>query len=131
MQRHVIHTPSAPAAIGPYSQAIRVGDVVYSSGQIGIDPQSGAFVSEDVGAQARQALANLAQVLAAAGASLRDVVKTTVFLADMGDYAEVNAIYAEHFQAPYPARSAVQAAALPKGARVEIEVIACVGLTDQ
>ena len=124
MDRHIIHTDNAPKAIGPYSQAIRVGDTIYTSGQIGIVPESGAFVGADVAAQTRQALANLKAVLAAAGAQLSDVVKTTVFLADMADYAVVNAIYAEHFTDPCPARSAVQAAALPKGARMEIEAIA-------
>jgi 2-iminobutanoate/2-iminopropanoate deaminase len=124
MDRHVIHTEHAPAAIGPYSQAIRVGNVVYTSGQIGIVPDSGAFVGDGVDAQARQALTNLKHVLEAAGASLSDVVKTTVFLADMSDYTVVNSIYAEFFPNPSPARSAVQAAALPKGARVEVEAIA-------
>lgn len=119
-----VETDGAPAALGPYSQAIVAGDVVYTAGQIGLDPGSGELVAPDAPAQAERALANLAAVLEAAGLGMGDVVKTTVFLADMGDYAAVNEVYARHFDEPYPARSAVQVAELPKGARVEIEAVA-------
>lgn len=119
-----VETDGAPAALGPYSQAIVAGDVVYTAGQIGLDPATGEFAAPDAPGQAERALANLAAVLEAAGLGMEDVVKTTVFLADMGDYAEVNEVYARHFEAPYPARSAVEAAELPKGARVEIEAVA-------
>ena len=123
MSKQVVHTHAAPAAIGPYSQAIRAGDFVYTAGQIGIDPATGQMV-EGIEAQTRQALRNLQAVLEAAGASLEQVVKTTVFLHDMGDFGAMNAVYAEFFAAEPPARSAVQAAALPKGALVEIEAVA-------
>ncbi len=123
MSKQVVHTHAAPAAIGPYSQAIRAGDFVYTAGQIGIDPATGQLV-EGIEAQTRQALRNLQAVLEAAGASLEQVVKTTVFLHDMGDFGAMNAVYAEFFAAEPPARSAVQAAALPKGALVEIEAVA-------
>lgn len=114
----------APAALGPYSAAVRVGDMLYCSGQTGISPVDGELVGSDVASQARQVLANLSAVLEAAGLSMDAVVKTTVFLTDMNDFAQMNAIYAEHFSAPYPARSTVQVAALPKGGCVEIEAIA-------
>lgn len=122
--RHVVHTTGAPAAIGPYSQAIRSGDLVFSAGQIGLDPATGELVPGGVAAEARRALANLAAVLEAAGAGLAAVVKTTVFLVDMADFAAVNAVYAEHFATEPPARSTVAVAALPRGARVEIEAVA-------
>lgn len=118
-----IHTADAPAAIGPYSQAVRAGDFLFTSGQIGLDPVSGAL-AEGVEAQTRQALANLAAILAAAGASFAAVVKTTIFLADMADFQTVNAIYAAAFAAAPPARSTVQVAGLPRAARVEIEMVA-------
>ena len=118
-----IESKAAPAAIGPYSQAVRAGDTIYISGMLGADPVSGAL-AEGVEAQAEQALRNLEAVLNAAGATTVAVVKTTVFLTDMGDFAAVNAIYARHFPAPYPARSCVQVAALPKGAAFELEAIA-------
>lgn len=118
-----IHTADAPAAIGPYSQAVRAGDFLFTSGQIGLDPVSGAL-AEGVEAQTRQALANLAAILAAAGASFAAVVKTTIFLADMADFQTVNAIYAAAFTAAPPARSTVQVAGLPRAARVEIEMVA-------
>lgn len=124
MKREVIASEGAPAAIGPYSQAIKAGMFVFTSGSLGMDPESGGLVSGGVQAQTRQALTNLAAVLEQAGTSLGKVVKTTVFLADMGDYAAVNSVYAEFFPQSQPARSAVQVAALPKGAEVEIEVIA-------
>jgi 2-iminobutanoate/2-iminopropanoate deaminase len=121
---NVIATEHAPAAIGPYSQAISAGGFVFCSGQLGLDPVTGQMAAPDAAAQARQALANLSAVLIAAGSSLRDVVKTTVFLADMGDFAAVNAIYEAAFGGHKPARACVQAARLPKDARVEIECVA-------
>ena len=122
-KRKVISTSQAPAAIGPYSQAIRSGNLLFASGQLGLDPASGVLV-EGIEAQTRQALTNLQAVLAAAGASVANVVKTTIFLADMADFATVNALYGEVFRHEPPARSTVQVAALPKGGLVEIEVIA-------
>ena len=121
-----IATTDAPAAIGPYSQAVRSGDLLFTSGQVGFDPASGVLVSGGVEAEARQVLANLAAVLAAAGLEMADVVKTTVFLADMNDFGAVNAIYAEAFAGAsvMPARSTVQVARLPRDARVEIEAVA-------
>ncbi len=121
--RQIINTPAAPAAIGPYSQAVRAGDYVFTSGQIGLDPATGQLV-EGVEAQTRQVLANLAAVLAAAGASFDDVIKTTIFLADMRDFNVVNVTYASAFKADPPARSTVQVAALPRRALVEIEMVA-------
>ncbi len=125
-RKEVVIAPEAPAAIGPYSVAIRAGQFVYTAGQIGIDPATGKIVSGGVEAETRQALTNLKHVLEAAGSGLGSVVKTTVFLRDMEDFARMNAVYAEFFTEAYPARSAVQAAALPKGAAVEIEAVALV-----
>lgn len=122
--KKVISTSEAPAAIGPYSQAIQVGNLVFASGQIPIDPATGSFVEGGVKEQARQSLTNVKAILEEAGLTLDNVVKTTVFLADMNDFADVNAVYAEFFAEPYPARSAVAVKTLPKGALVEIEVIA-------
>ena len=122
--KKVISTSKAPAAIGPYSQAIQVGNLVFASGQIPIDPATGSFVEGGVKEQARQSLINVKAILDEAGLTLDNVVKTTVFLADMNDFADVNAVYAEFFAEPYPARSAVAVKTLPKGALVEIEVIA-------
>lgn len=119
-----VHTSQAPAAIGPYSQALIAGGFVHTSGQIALDPASGTLVGADAAAQAVQVLANLRAVLEAAGCGLKDVVKTTVYLADMNDFAAVNAVYAEAFGAHKPARSTVQAARLPKDARVEIDCVA-------
>ena len=119
-----ISTKKAPAAIGPYSQAIRVGNLVYTSGQIPIDPATGAFVEGGIKEQTRQSLTNVRAILAEAGLAMSDVVKTTVFMADINDFAEMNAVYAEFFSEPYPARSAVAVKTLPKGALVEIEVVA-------
>ncbi|MBL8627310.1 MAG: reactive intermediate/imine deaminase [Myxococcales bacterium] len=127
MQRSVIATPAAPAAIGPYSQAIRAGNLVFTSGQIPLDPATGQMVTGDLAAETRRVLDNLAAVLAAAGVGFADVVKTTIFLTDMGDFAAVNALYAERFSGAPPARSTVQVARLPKDARVEIEMIAIGG----
>lgn len=126
MSKEVISTANAPAAIGPYSQAIRAGDYVFTAGQIGLDPATGTMATGVV-AQAEQVFKNLEAVLAAAGCTLADVVKTTVFVADMNDYATVNGVYDSHFAAPYPARSAVEAARLPKDALVEIELVAYKG----
>ena len=121
--KNIIHTSKAPAAIGPYSQGNRAGDTVYLSGQLGIDPATGKL-PEGVEAQAKQSLANVEALLTAAGATFADVVKTTVYLADIADFAAVNEIYASKFEAPFPARSAFQVAALPAGGLVEIEVVA-------
>ncbi|HEU4919973.1 MAG TPA: RidA family protein [Candidatus Limnocylindrales bacterium] len=123
MTRQSISTGGAPAAIGPYSQAVRSGDMVFCSGQLGMDPATGELV-EGIEAQADRALRNLRSVLDAAGLGFDDVVKTTIFLADMNDFATVNAIYARFMPDPPPARSTVQVAALPKGGLVEIEAIA-------
>ena len=122
--KKVISTSKAPAAIGPYSQAIQVGNLVFASGQIPIDPAMGNFVAGGVREQARQSLTNVKAILDEAGLTLDNVVKTTVVLADMNDFADVNAVYAEFFAEPYPARSAVAVKTLPKGALLEIEVIA-------
>lgn len=119
-----ITAAGAPAAIGPYSQAIEVNGFVYASGQLPIDPATGSFPEGGVQAQTRQSLKNVKAILEEAGLSLSNVVKTTVYLADMGDFAAMNEIYAEYFSQPYPARSAVAVKALPKGALVEVEVIA-------
>jgi 2-iminobutanoate/2-iminopropanoate deaminase len=119
-----IATPNAPAAIGPYSQAIKLGDILYTSGQIPIDPATGILVGSDITAQTTQVLKNLNAVLAAAGMTFANVVKTTVFLKDMADFAAMNAVYSQHFSGVFPARSTVQVAALPKDALVEIECIA-------
>ena len=120
----VISTKKAPAAIGPYSQAIQVGNLVYTSGQIPIDPSTGAFVEGGIKEQTRQSLTNIKAILEETGLSMSDVVKTTVFMADMNDFADMNAVYAEFFSEPFPARSAVAVKTLPKGALVEIEVVA-------
>lgn len=120
----VVSTPAAPAAIGPYAQAVTSGGFVFCSGQIAIDPATGAVVEGDVVAQTRQVLLNLSAVLVAAGSDLSRVVKTTVFLADMNEFAAMNLVYAQYFSAPYPARSTVQVARLPRDCKVEIEVVA-------
>ena len=122
--KQVIHTDSATAAIGPYSQAIQIGDLLFVSGQVPIDPSTGAIVEGDIKAQAQQSLNNLKAILNAAGTNMGAVVKTTVFLADMNDFAAMNEVYAQFFQEPFPARSAVQVGRLPKDAKVEIEAIA-------
>jgi 2-iminobutanoate/2-iminopropanoate deaminase len=124
MPRTAISTTQAPAAIGPYSQAIRADGYLFCSGQLGLDPATGDFVAGDVGAQAEQALRNLGAVLEAAGLTFGDVVKTTIFLADMADFAAVNGVYGRFVTDPPPARSTVAVAALPKGGRVEIEATA-------
>jgi 2-iminobutanoate/2-iminopropanoate deaminase len=124
--RTVVSTSEAPNAIGPYSQGIKVsgGEMVFCSGQVGLDPATGELVSGGVEAEAERAMKNLAAVLAAAGASFKDVVRTTIFLADMADFSKVNAVYAKFFEKDPPARATVQVAALPKMARVEIDAIA-------
>ncbi|HEX8730904.1 MAG TPA: RidA family protein [Ktedonobacterales bacterium] len=123
-QRTRIATSDAPAAIGPYSQAIASGDFIFCSGQVALDPASGELGPDDVQAQTRRALENLSAVLSAGGATLGDVVKTTVFLVRMDDFAAMNEVYGEYFASEPPARSTIAVAALPKGARVEIEAIA-------
>lgn len=137
MSKEIIATDQAPAAVGPYSQAVKVGNMVFSSGQIALDPATGKMVSAGmdiaadrdaaISAEAHQVLKNLSAVLEAAGSSLDNVIKTTVFLADINDYKLVNGIYAEYFTAAPPARSAVQVANLPLGAQVEIEAIGLIG----
>lgn len=122
--RQAVSTSSAPAAIGPYSQAVRAGSLLFVSGQIPIDPSTGTLVSGDIAAQTHRVFQNIAEILKAAGASLDHVVRTTVYLADMNDFAAMNEVYAKYFSSPAPARSTVQAARLPKDARVEIDVIA-------
>jgi 2-iminobutanoate/2-iminopropanoate deaminase len=122
--KKAVATHAAPSAIGPYSQAIVQGDLIFCSGQIGLDPASGQIVAGGIEAETRRVLENLREVLIAAGLTLAHVVKTTVFVVDLADFATVNRIYGEHFEAPYPARSTVQVAALPRDARVEIEAIA-------
>ena len=124
--KEIISTENAPGAIGPYSQAVKAGDMVFCSGQIPIDPSTGEFVSNDVAEQTRQVLKNLSAVLEAAGTDLNNVVKTTVFLADMNDFTAMNEIYAEFFSDNKPARATVQAARLPRDARVEIDCIAVI-----
>jgi len=124
--KETISTENAPGAIGPYSQAVKTGNLIFCSGQIPLDPQTGEFVSEEVAEQTRQVLKNLSAVLEAAETSLNNVVKTTVFLADMNDFAAMNEVYAEFFSENKPARATVQAARLPRDARVEIECIAVI-----
>ncbi len=123
-----VNTPEAPAAIGPYNQAIRYGNVVYTSGQVALDPTSGQLVGDDVQTQTRRVFQNLQAVLSSAGTSLNSVVKTTVFLASMSDFQAMNAVYAEYFQDTKPARSTIAVAELPRKALVEIECIAIVAL---
>ena len=122
--KKVIATKNAPAAIGPYSQAVQVGNMLFASGQLGIDPATGLFVEGSVKEQTAQAFKNVHAILAEAGYSINDVVKTTVFLADMGDFAVMNEVYASQFEGAFPARSAVAVKTLPKNGLVEIEVIA-------
>jgi len=122
--REAVRTEKAPAAIGPYSQAVRMGNLLFCSGQIPLDPATGELVTGDVAAQTLQVFANLGAVLSEAGAGFEHVARTTVYLADMGDFAAMNAVYATFFSTPAPARSTIQAAGLPRNARVEIDVIA-------
>jgi 2-iminobutanoate/2-iminopropanoate deaminase len=124
MRREAVATPDAPQAIGPYSQGIRAGQLLFLSGQIPLDPRTGTMVEGDIATQTERVLQNISAILKAAGAGFEHVVRTTVFLADMGDFAAMNAVYARHMPDPPPARSTVQAARLPRDARVEIDVIA-------
>jgi 2-iminobutanoate/2-iminopropanoate deaminase len=126
-EQQVVHTSGAPKAIGPYSQAIRAGNLLYTAGQVALDPESGNLVEGGIEAQTRRVLDNLAAVLAAAGGTLANVVKTTVFMQDLGEFTAMNGVYAEYFTSRPPARSTVQVAALPRGARVEIECVAVLG----
>lgn len=119
-----LSTTNAPAAIGPYSQAIQANDTIYVSGQLPIDPATGEFAGDDIAAQTRQSLTNIKEILASAGTDMSSVVKTTVLLSDIADFADMNKVYAEFFAEPFPARAAFQVAALPKGAKVEIEAVA-------
>jgi 2-iminobutanoate/2-iminopropanoate deaminase len=127
MNKSIIKTPNAPAPIGPYNQAIKCeGPLLFTAGQIALDPQSGALVGEDIKSQTRQVLQNLKAVLIAGGATMESVVKTTVFLKDMGEFNLMNEVYAEYFTAAPPARSAVEVARLPKDVKVEIEAVALI-----
>ena len=121
--KEIISTPNAPAAAGPYSQAVKAGGFIWCSGQIALDPESGVLVSNEIKSQTEQVMKNISAVLAASGATFEDVIKTSCFLADINDFAEFNDVYAKYFTSR-PARSCVAAAALPKGALVEVEVIA-------
>ena len=123
MPRQAIHSDQAPAAIGPYSQATRAGDTVYFSGQIPLDPATGELVGGDIAAQARRAFENLAAVCAAAGGTLDDIVRVGLYLTDLGQFAQVNAVMADYFKAPYPARSTIGVSALPKGAAFEVDAV--------
>jgi 2-iminobutanoate/2-iminopropanoate deaminase len=125
-EKQASHADTAPAAIGPYSQAIRAGNVIYTSGQLGLVPLTGMLADGGVEAETRQALTNLHSILVSAGADMANVLKTTVFLRDIRDYAQMNSIYSEFFTGAPPARSAIQVAALPKGAAVEIEAVALI-----
>ena len=122
--KQAVSSPDAPKAIGPYSQAVRAGQLLFVSGQVPLDPATGQIVAGDIAAQTRRVFDNLGAVLKAGGRSFADVVRTTVFLADMNDFAAVNDVYGQYFSEPYPARATVQVARLPKDARVEIDVIA-------
>ncbi len=126
MSKTALHTENAPAAIGPYSQAVQAGNTIYVSGQLPIDPKTGAFAGEDIKSQTRQSLTNIRSILAKAGCDMSAVVKTTVLLSDIADFGAMNEVYSEFFEAPYPARAAFQVAALPKAAKVEIEVVAVI-----
>ena len=127
MNRQIVATTDAPAAIGPYSQAVRVGDTVYLSGQIPLDPATGQLVDGDFAAQVERAFANLAAVVKAAGGTLDQVAKLTLFLTDLGQFGTVNEIMQRHFRAPYPARSTVGVASLPRGAQFEVEAVLVLG----
>jgi len=124
MRREIITTDRIAPSVGPFSAAVRAGDLLFLSGQVALDPATGKLVGGDIGAQTEQIFANISAVLEAAGKSFDDVMKTTVYLADMKDFGAMNAVYARYFQTPYPARTTIQAAGLPLGAAVEIEVVA-------
>ena len=123
MSRQPISTERAPAAIGPYSQAVRAGDTVYLSGQIPLDPATGELVQADIATETRRVFDNLKAVCEAAGGSLDQVVRVGIYVMDLADFAQVNAVMADYFQAPYPARSTIQVAGLPRGARVEVDAV--------
>lgn len=127
MSREPISTAKAPAAIGPYSQAVRAGGVVYLSGQIPLDPATGELVQADISTESRRVFDNLRAVCEAAGGTLDDVARVGIYLTDLSDFAAVNAVMADYFQAPYPARSTIQVSALPRGARVEVDAILVTG----
>jgi reactive intermediate/imine deaminase len=127
MPRHSIHSDQAPAAIGPYSQAVRAGNTVYCSGQIPLDPATGELVEGDISAQARRAFDNLKAVCEAAGGSFDDIVRVGLYLTNLGQFAQVNAVMAEYFSAPYPARSTIEVPALPKGAAFEVDAVLVLG----
>jgi len=127
MPKEIISTKEAPAAIGPYSQAVKVGDLVFVSGQIPLDPATGEMVEGDIEAQTKRVMENLRAVLQAAGAGFEHVVRSTIYLTDLGDFAKVNAIYGSYFPSEPPARATVQVAALPRGSKVEIDVVAHLG----
>ncbi|MDC7807733.1 RidA family protein [Luteimonas sp BLCC-B24] len=127
MPRTPISTPDAPAAIGPYSQAVRAGDTVYFSGQIPLDPATGEVVTGDITAQARRAFDNLKAVAEAAGGGLDDIVRVGLYVTDLSEFGQVNAVMAEYFDAPYPARSTIEVPALPKGARFEVDAVMVLG----
>ncbi|HEX4571520.1 MAG TPA: Rid family detoxifying hydrolase [Dongiaceae bacterium] len=124
MRREIITTDRIAPSVGPFSAAVRAGDLLFLSGQVALDPATGKLIAGDIGAQTEQIFANISAVLEAAGKSLDDVMKTTVYLADLKDFGAMNTVYACHFQTPYPARTTIQAAGLPLGAAVEIEVVA-------
>ena len=123
MSRSIIHSEQAPAAIGPYSQAVRAGNTVYFSGQIPLDPTTGSLVDGDIGVQTRRVFDNLAAVAQAAGGSLAQIVRVGIYVTDLAHFAAVNAVMAEYFQQPYPARSTIEVSALPKTAQVEVDAI--------
>ena len=127
MSRQSIHSDQAPAAIGPYSQAVRAGNTVYCSGQIPLDPATGELVEGDISAQARRAFDNLKAVCEAAGGSFDDIVRVGLYLTNLGQFAQVNAVMAEYFSAPYPARSTIEVPALPKGAAFEVDAVLVLG----
>lgn len=127
MPRHAISTPNAPAAIGPYSQAVRAGGTVYLSGQIPLDPATGELVQADIATEARRVFDNLKAVCEAAGGSMDDVARVGIYLTDLSDFTQVNAVMADYFQAPYPARSTIQVSGLPRGARVEVDAVLVTG----
>lgn len=127
MPRHAISTPNAPAAIGPYSQAVRAGGTVYLSGQIPLDPATGELVQADIATEARRVFDNLKAVCEAAGGSMDDVARVGIYLTDLSDFAQVNAVMADYFQAPYPARSTIEVSGLPRGARVEVDAVLVTG----
>lgn len=122
--KKIVNTKEAPAAVGPYSQAVRAGGFLFCAGQIPLDPTTGSIVGNDIKTQTEQVLKNIGAILKAEGLSFDNVVKTTVFMVDLSEFAQMNEVYAKYFSPPYPARSTVQVAALPRGAKVEIEVIA-------